>query len=86
MQQAEGVSPSSETNTNSGRNSSARDSAAPPPVNGAVETQRESTEEVGTLTSDDLSRCPICQFIEAGECKEAHQVRPFAAHVYELNS
>ncbi|GFR52876.1 hypothetical protein Agub_g15507 [Astrephomene gubernaculifera] len=22
---------------------------------------------------DDLSRCPICQFIEAGECKSQHQ-------------
>lgn len=28
----------------------------------------------GEGNDEDLSRCPICQFIEAGECKAAHQV------------
>ncbi len=36
--------------------------------------QTEAAEQTGEGDDDDLSRCPICQFIEAGECKAAHQV------------
>lgn len=32
-------------------------------------------EEAGSSKQEEASQCPICAFIEAGPCKEPHQVR-----------
>ncbi|GLC36786.1 hypothetical protein PLESTB_000783100 [Pleodorina starrii] len=47
------------------------DPAASEPPEAAPSTTTDSAGEEGA--EGDLSQCPICQFIEAGECKVQHQ-------------
>lgn len=64
---------SSSSNSNGQRQSQAIDDQGDQEPNSSVEQPGSSGK--GDQQEDNLARCPICQFIEAGECKEPHQVR-----------